>query len=114
MSSSVAHGQAGGEPQSSIRLYTNRASYHLPAALEIFRQSPISHVAFLHPGDTDAADIKGKRREETVMNLPLILVVVMDGEEEDDGSSYSVYLHTYVRSSSNTQPPDFLDIAILV
>jgi hypothetical protein len=114
MSSSATDGQAGGEPQSSIRLYTNRASYHLPAALEIFRQSPISHVAFLHPGDIDAADVKGKKREETVMNLPLILVVVMDGEEEDDESSYSVYLHTYARSFSDIHLPDFLDIAILV
>ena len=81
-------------PQSIIRLYTNRASYHLQAALEIFRQSPISHVAFIHPGDKEA-DAKGKQREQTVMNLPLILVVVYDGEgDEEDEGSYSVYLHT--------------------
>jgi hypothetical protein len=87
----------GNDPQSSIRLYTNRASYHLQAVLEIFRQSPISHVAFIHPGDSAEAevDIKGKKREETVMNLPLILVVVHDGEgDEEDEGSYSVYLHT--------------------
>jgi hypothetical protein len=74
-------------------LYTNRASYHLQAALEIFRQSPISHVAFVHAGDTE--DVKGKKREETIMNLPLILVAMYDeeGDEEDEGS-YNVYLHT--------------------
>ena len=81
------------DPQSSIRLYQNRASYHLKAALEIFRQSPISHVAFVHPGDDK--DVKGKKREETVMNLPLILVAVYDGEgDEEDEASYNVYLHT--------------------
>ena len=86
---------AAENPQSTIRLYTNRASYHTQAALEIFRQSPISHVAFVHPGDTAVADVKGKKREGTVMNLPLILVVVYDGEgDEEDEGSYSVYLHT--------------------
>jgi hypothetical protein len=81
------------DPQSSIRLYTNRASYHLQAALEIFRQSPISHVAFIHPGDKE--DVKGKQREETIMNLPLILVAVYDGEgDEEEETSYNVYLHT--------------------
>lgn len=81
------------DPQSSIRLYTNRASYHLQAALEIFRQSPISHVAFVHPGDKQ--DVKGKKREETIMNLPLILVAVYDGEgNEEEAESWNVYLHT--------------------
>jgi hypothetical protein len=81
------------DPQSSIRLYTNRASYHLQAALEIFRQSPISHVGFIHPGDKE--DVKGKKREETIMNLPLILVAVYDGDgDEEDEASYNVYLHT--------------------
>lgn len=82
------------DPQSSIRLYTNRASYHLPAALEIFRQSPIAHVAFVHPGDRDIdGDVKGKRREETIMNNPLILVSMLEGDDEGDEESYSVYLH---------------------
>lgn len=81
------------DPQSTIRLYQNRASYHLQAALEIFRQSPISHVAFIHPGDKE--DATGKKREETILNLPLILVAVHDGEgDEDDEASYNVYLHT--------------------
>jgi len=81
------------DPQSSIRLYTNRASYHLQAALEIFRQSPISHVAFVHPGDKQ--DVKGKKREETIMNLPLILVAVYGGEgDEEEVESWNVYLHT--------------------
>jgi len=81
------------DPQSAIRLYTNRASYHLQAALGIFRQSPISHVAFIHPGDKE--DVKGKKREETVMNLPLILATVYDGEgDEEAEASYNVYLHT--------------------
>lgn len=81
------------DPQSSIRLYTNRASYHLQAALEIFRQSPISHVAFVHPGDQE--DVKGKKREETIMNLPLILVAVYGGEgDEEEVESWNVYLHT--------------------
>lgn len=93
-SSSEGTRSSEGGPQSSIRLYTNRASYHIPAALEIFKQSPISHVAFLHPGDGAAADVKGKRREETIMNVPLILVTLMDGDDEDDETSYSVYLHT--------------------
>jgi hypothetical protein len=75
-------------------LYTNRASYDLQAALEIFSQSPISHVAFLHPGDREGDDVKGKKREETIMNLPLILVAVCDGDVEEDEESYSVYLHT--------------------
>ena len=84
---------AAKDPQSSIRLYTNRASYHLQAALENFGQSPISHVAFVHPGDQ--VDVNGKRREETIMNLPLILVAVYDGEgDEEDEGSYNVYLHT--------------------
>lgn len=82
------------DPQSSIRLYTNRASYHLSAALEIFRQSPVPHVAFVHPGDDGIDDVKGKRREETIMNLPLILVTLMDGDDDMDEESYSVYLHT--------------------
>lgn len=82
------------DPQSSVRLYTNRTSYQVPAAIDIFRQSPISHVAFLHPGDRDGDDVKGKRREETVMNVPLILVTLMDGDDDLDEESYSVYLHT--------------------
>lgn len=91
----TANGHAGSDnPQSTIRLYTNRASYQVPAALEIFRQSPIAHVAFLHPGDRDSDDVKGKKREETVMNVPLILVTLLDGEDDLDEESYSVYLHT--------------------
>lgn len=82
------------DPQSSIRLYTNRASYDLLAALEILRQAPVPHVAFLHPGDRETDDVKGKRREETIMNLPLILVTLLDGDDDMDENSYSVYLHT--------------------
>jgi hypothetical protein len=111
MSSSTVKEMPDREPQSSIRLYTNRASYHLPAALEIFRQSPIAHVAFVHPGDLDGQDVRGKKREETVMNVPLILVTVMDGEDEDE-ASYSVYLHTYVQSQRTRALPDIIGMVI--
>ena len=79
--------------QSDVRLYGNRASYDLPAALSILRENPVCHVAFVHPGD-------GDRREETVMNIPLITVAMPDPdvpeEEADEGeeSSWALYLHT--------------------
>jgi hypothetical protein len=87
-------------PQSDVRLYGNRATYTFPAALSIIRESPICHVAFVHPGDTGG---QGKR-EETVMNLPLITVVLPDPEldeadvEEDDETHHVVYLHSCVPS----------------
>ncbi|WVW78543.1 hypothetical protein I302_100498 [Kwoniella bestiolae CBS 10118] len=81
-------------PSADIRLYKNRASYSLHAALEIFREVPVAHVAFVHPGD--------EGRGETVMNIPLITVVVRDdedGDEDDDEQgNYSVYLHTHRHS----------------
>ena len=74
-----------------VRFYGNRASYDLTAALSIMNDSPIVHVAFVAPAK------KGVR--ETVMNLPLIAVVMRDtdglhefGDDEVEG--YAVYLHT--------------------
>ncbi|WVQ76104.1 hypothetical protein IAR50_005744 [Cryptococcus sp. DSM 104548] len=79
-------------PAADIRLYKNRASYSLHAALDIFRLSPVAHVAFLHPGD-------GKDRPETLMNIPLIIVAVCEQDmDEDDKDSYAVYLHTHKHS----------------
>lgn len=102
MTSSTSTGNDHEEPhnpQSSVRLYHNRASYHLLAALEIFRQTLVPHVAFLHPGDRETDNVRGKRREETIMNLPLILVTMLEGDDEMDESSYVVYFHTYVHSA---------------
>ncbi|ODO09639.1 hypothetical protein I350_01851 [Cryptococcus amylolentus CBS 6273] len=79
-------------PAADIRLYKNRASYSLHAALAILRHSPVAHVAFVHPGD-------GKGRPETLMNIPLITVAVCDEDmDEDDKDSYAVYLHTHKHS----------------
>ena len=79
--------------QSDVRLYTNRASYDLSAALSILSELAVCHVAFVHPGD-------GKGRGETIMNIPLIAVATLDPDvpedEVDEGeeSSWAVYLHT--------------------
>ncbi|WVO16491.1 hypothetical protein L204_104168 [Cryptococcus depauperatus] len=75
-----------------IRLYKQRASYSIFAALHIFSESPVAHVAFIHPGDKPG---EGQKREETLMNLPLIMVIVQDGEDDEDPESYAVYLHTH-------------------
>ena len=77
------------QPQSEIRLYKQRASYSLLAAAEIFRESPIAHVAFLHPGDGEG---RGKRGP-TLFNMPMIMVMMCEGDEEDQ-DDYAVYLHT--------------------
>lgn len=84
------------KPSSDIRLYGNRASYLFPAALGIVKESPVCHVAFVHPGD----QAKGGKREETVMNLPLITVVLPDPAvaeqdlEDDNEEHHVVYLHS--------------------
>ncbi|WWD21425.1 hypothetical protein CI109_105910 [Kwoniella shandongensis] len=78
------------QPSADIRLYNQRASYSLRAAIDIFQSSPIVHLAFVHPGD-------GKRAE-TLMNMPLVAVVVCDGEDENDKDHYAVYLHTHKHS----------------
>lgn len=87
-SSKIGHGRI----QSDVRLYGARASYQLPAALSILHDSPVIHVAFMHPGD-------GAGREETIMNLPLLAVVIPDVEveveyDEDDERYWAMYLHT--------------------
>ncbi|OCF41706.1 hypothetical protein I317_04512 [Kwoniella heveanensis CBS 569] len=101
-----------------VRLYNNRASYSLQAALEIFRQSPVAHVAFVHPGDAETGEeedytttgtkdarvsherVQGRRRGQTVMNVPMIVTVVYEGEGEDEDAqeSYTVYLHSHKHS----------------
>ncbi|WVQ97981.1 hypothetical protein IAU59_005101 [Kwoniella sp. CBS 9459] len=102
---SDSHTQDRTAPSADVRLYNNRASYSLHAALEIFYQSPVAHVAFVHPGDpqndNDDTTERGSRRErrgETVMNVPMIVAVICDGEDEDDQESYSVYLHSHKHS----------------
>ncbi|WWC67882.1 uncharacterized protein I206_101799 [Kwoniella pini CBS 10737] len=84
-------------PASDIRLYKNRASYALPAALSIFHENPVAHVAFIHPGDPIEGS-SGNGRGETIMNIPLITVIMFTGEDEDDKDDYSVYLHTHRHS----------------
>jgi hypothetical protein len=75
-----------------VRLYKHRASYDLPAALSILRESPVIHVAFLAPP-------KGNMGQ-TIMNLPLIAAVMRDPEVdegevgEDEVNAWAVYLHT--------------------
>ncbi|KGB75214.1 hypothetical protein CNBG_1052 [Cryptococcus deuterogattii R265] len=81
------------QPSANIRLYKDRASYSLRAALDIFREGKIAHVAFVHPGDEEGEGTK--RRKETIMNIPLITVLVCEGEDEDDQDSYVVYLHSH-------------------
>jgi hypothetical protein len=81
-----------GQLQTDVRLYGARASYLLPASLSILRESPVIHVAFVHPGN-------GTDRGETIMNLPLIAVCIPDinveGEYEDgDERNWAMYLHT--------------------
>lgn len=75
-----------GEPASEIRLYRHRASYELDAARGIFQEAPVAHVAFVLPGDNAEIDsIKGKGRAETVMNVPLITVIMRtSGDDEED------------------------------
>lgn len=80
------------QPSADIRLYKNRASYSLRAALDIFREGMVAHVAFVHPGDEEGES--KQRRKETIMNIPLITVMVCKGEDEDDQDSYVVYLHS--------------------
>ena len=105
-----------------IRLYKRRASYSLQAALDIFKTSPIAHIAFIHPGtghqddsfDTTHGEMSGNKAktvDTTVMNVPMVTILMRfredddedegydgeDGFEEDqvgDQSDYSVYLHT--------------------
>lgn len=84
------------QPSADIRLYKDRASYSLRAALDIFREGKIAHVAFVHPGDEEGEGTK--RRKETIMNIPLITVLVREGEDEDDQDSYVVYLHSLASS----------------
>ncbi|WVQ83380.1 hypothetical protein IAT38_005521 [Cryptococcus sp. DSM 104549] len=83
-------------PAADVRLYKQRASYSLRAAIDILNESLIAHVAFVHPGDA-AGDGK-QQRKETLMNLPLIMAIVCDGEDEDDQESYAVYLHSHKHS----------------
>ncbi|WVF69940.1 hypothetical protein IAT40_004725 [Kwoniella sp. CBS 6097] len=96
-------------PSAEVRLYNNRASYSLHAALAIFNESPVAHVAFVHPGELgftaeaeDKAqgveDVKKRRRGPTVMNVPMIITVVCDGDDEDTQESYTVYLHSHKHS----------------
>lgn len=81
-----------GKISTDVRLYNARASYQLPAALSILRESPVIHVAFVLPAKGDMG--------ETIMNLPLIAAVVRDpgldeteyGDEDVEG--WAVYLHT--------------------
>ncbi|WWC59321.1 uncharacterized protein I303_101873 [Kwoniella dejecticola CBS 10117] len=92
------------KPASDVRLYKNRASYALPAALSIFHENPVAHIAFIHPGDGPSGSGHGNGtantsgRGETIMNVPLITVVMCAGEDEDDINDYSVYLHTHRHS----------------
>ncbi|KAK8847334.1 hypothetical protein IAR55_005191 [Kwoniella newhampshirensis] len=88
------------QPSADVRLYNQRASYSLRAALEIFQQSPIAHLAFIHPGDDSrlAGGVAGKGRSETLMNIPLVAVILCDGEDENDKDNYAVYLHTHKHS----------------
>ncbi|WRT64834.1 uncharacterized protein IL334_001770 [Kwoniella shivajii] len=79
------------EPSADIRLYKNRASYSLSAALHIFHEVPVAHVAFIHPGDAEGST---GGRKETIMNIPLITVIVCDGDDEDDQDSYAVHRHS--------------------
>ena len=84
-------------PSSQVRLYRQRASYESSAAREIFRSQPVAHVAFVHPGDGNLVGGPSKAaRSETVMNLPLILVIVPDDEDDDSDEleRCSVYFHT--------------------
>ena len=97
------------KPQSTVRMYASRASYHLTAAREILRLSPVASVAFVHPGDDPSSGhtspvngapgfrpTKGQR-EETVMNEPLLAVVVPVDEDDEPGEDYegwNVYFHT--------------------
>lgn len=46
------------QPSADIRLYKDRASYSLRAALDIFREGKIAHVAFVHPGDEEGEGTK--------------------------------------------------------
>jgi len=75
-----------------VRLYKNRATYQLPAALSILRDSPVIHVAFVAPAKGDMG--------ETIMNLPLIAAVMRDPAvdeaevDDDDVDAWAVYLHT--------------------
>ncbi|WWC86999.1 uncharacterized protein L201_001881 [Kwoniella dendrophila CBS 6074] len=85
------------KPSSDIRLYKNRASYSIKSILDIFYENPVAHVAFIHPGDIDN---EGGGRKETIMNVPLITVIIPEDEygDEDDLQNYSVYLHTHKHS----------------
>lgn len=81
-----------GHLQTDVRLYGARASYQLPAALSILRDSPVIHVAFVHPGN-------GADREETIMNLPLLAIVIPDIDvegdyDESDERYWAMYLHS--------------------
>jgi hypothetical protein len=91
-------------PSTQVRLYPQRASYDLRAAREIFRECPVAHVAFILPAE------EGKRAE-TIMNLPLILVIMkndakddesdedeneVNDDDEEEFGGYAVYLHTSV------------------
>lgn len=86
------------KPQDTVRLYGNRAAYTFQAARSIIKESPVCHIAFVHPGDVD----KGGKREETIMNVPMISVVLPDPDieeedvEEDNETHHVVYLHSYV------------------
>ncbi|WVR04576.1 hypothetical protein IAU60_001584 [Kwoniella sp. DSM 27419] len=83
-------------PSADIRLYRQRASYSLHAAVNLFNASPIAHVAFVHPGDPEGS--KGCRTT-TLMNIPMVTVVLYDEDlDEDEESSYSVYLHSHRHS----------------
>jgi hypothetical protein len=88
-------------PSTEVRLYKHRASYNLDAARQIFRDSPIAHVAFVQPRSVDG------RVGETLMNIPLILVIMREDAREDDDDinddeegggdeleGLAVYLHT--------------------
>lgn len=116
--------QPTGQPQADVRLYTPRASYSFSAAREVFKRSPVAHAAFVHPGDAaleasvdgDAAEssangskpanrAKGKRRKSTVMNEPLIVVIVPADANEDEGEvdpddldQWVAYFHTHAHS----------------
>ncbi|ORX36936.1 hypothetical protein BD324DRAFT_681684 [Kockovaella imperatae] len=87
-------------PQTQIRLYRQRASYEVTAAREIFRSSPVAHVAFVHPGDDESRHEGKTKRAETVMNLPLITVIVPEDDEDESGdfNGWNVYFHTHRNS----------------
>ncbi|KAK6903810.1 hypothetical protein I203_107317 [Kwoniella mangroviensis CBS 8507] len=94
ISTLTSAGSSNPSPSADIRLYKNRASYSLQAALSIFREAPIAHIAFVHPGDPG-----DKGRGETLMNVPLITVIVLEEDGDDnDHNDYSVYLHTHRHS----------------